>query len=859
MKKSLYLIDVSSLFFRAFYAIRPLTSPSGLPVNAIYGFSSMILKLLKDEKPTSMVFCYDRKEPSFRKEIYQDYKANRSEMPEDLGVQIPYIKKIAELLGIPSIESEGYEADDIIGTLALQGKEKGYEVFIVSGDKDFAQLLNGNIFIFDTMKNIKYDKIKAKEKWGVDPVQMIDYLSLVGDSSDNIPGVAGIGPKGAQKLLEEFGTLESIYEKLEKISSQSLRTKLEDSRENAFMSKKLVTIFTDVPLDDEHAHYRFQPPKKDELIALLKELNFQNLIKTLGELDLSGESASSAAVVESLVLDLPAPVDSVPGGSVPVGDEVADSSAVTLQFTEDPLKFFAEAKNLVGALLFESTLYLFNGERSALEVNDFLHPQVLDQIKEYPELKWWGFDVKSCWHHLRLSDPQLEDDNQLFAYSLKSMDTSSIKRVAREFLNKELSETVEDFISVQFELRDFFSQDIHQRDIYEKIEKPLAPILYQMEQRGIRIDIDFLKSQSVELSSDLIKLEKEIVQIAGEQFNVASPKQLSVVLFEKLKLPVIKKTKTGNSTDNEVLEKLDHPITKFVLEYRELAKLKSTYIDALPLLADENSRLHTSFNQAVTMTGRLSSTNPNLQNIPIRTERGQKVRKAFIADEGKCLLSVDYSQVELRVLAHISQDKALSQAFIDDLDVHAATAAEVFGVPLSGVTPDLRRTAKAINFGIAYGQGAFGLAEVLKISRTEAKEIISKYFQRFQGVQQYIESTIREAHEKGYVETLFGRRRYIEELKSKIPAMKSFGERAAINAPIQGTASDLIKKAMIEIAKDVQVPIILQVHDELIFEASRDHLERDQEKIRSIMENAMTLSVPLKVNLAIGKNWDEAH
>ncbi len=854
MKKTLYLVDVSSLFFRAFYAIRPLTSPSGLPVNAIYGFTSMLLKLIKEEKPSKLVFCYDRKEPSFRKDIYQEYKANRTEMPEELGVQIPYIKKIADLMGIPSLEKEGFEADDLIGTLSSIGKENGYDVYIVSGDKDFAQLLNGSIFIFDTMKNVKYDSRLAKEKWGIDPCQMIDYLALVGDSSDNVPGVSGIGPKGAQKLLEEFGSLEKIYENLEKITSKSIREKLERDREMAFLSQKLVTISLDVPLSVNMSDYQFSPMQRQALVQLFSELNFQNFMKSIAELNLLEERSEVSDSVSAVLA-----AESISAQQALSGE--LQKAQNNLDWITDAEEFFSEAKNEVGGFFIDEKIYLLNSSRQALDVNDFLFPQVQKILRETKDLNWWGFDLKTLWHKLGLENPEMIWDSQLAAYSLKTGDMTSLQRVSEIFLEKAFENQPTALLPVQFELRKVLSEKIDSAPakIFHEIEKPLAPLLFQMERRGVKLDLEFLRQQSQELAADLQRLEKEILDLAGEKFNVASPKQLSVILFEKLKLPVIKKTKTGLSTDNEVLEKLAHPVAKKVLEYRELAKLKSTYIDALPTLADSNARVHTSLNQALTTTGRLSSTNPNLQNIPIRTVRGQKVRQAFIAEAGKLLLSVDYSQVELRVLAHISGDIALKQAFVDDLDVHAATAAEVFGVKLTEVTSDLRRTAKAINFGIAYGQGAFGLAENLGISRTEAKEIISKYFQKFQGVQHYIESTIQKAHEQGYVETLFGRRRYIDELKSKAPALRSFGERAAINAPIQGTASDLIKIAMIAIGKEVQVPMLLQVHDELIFEAPGEELDREKAKIKQLMENVVQWDVPLKVNIAIGKNWDEAH
>ncbi len=846
--KKLFLVDVSSLFFRAFYAVRPLTSPSGVPTNAIYGFLSMLLKLLKDEKPEYLVFCYDRKEPSFRKDIYQEYKAHRTEMPEDLVPQIPYIKKLAEVMGIPSLELPGYEADDLIGTLTHLGRKHKMEVFIVSGDKDFAQLLEEHVYLYDTMKSVKIDTKGAIEKWGVPPSQFIDYLALVGDSSDNIPGVSGIGPKGAQKLLEEFNNLEGIYENIEKIKG-STKDKLEKGKEDAFLSRKLSAIVTDCGVDADIHSYQRRPFHRSDLIALFDELNFKSFEKNIFALDVSHSSIEAAAPVLQ-------PTEA--------SEPLADNNSV-FQFAEVEIRelrsklhpgqeIWGFTSNQGIYIAFEEHVFALHGEATELGA-------ISDELK----LQWRGFDLKSFWHIIQPRHPKAIWDSMLAAYVVKPGESMEFDRVFSRFFGELPLELPSgpDLYAAHLKLEKKVHHELVKvsgEKIFHELDLPLASILYRMEKRGVCLDRELLTAQSKELAVEIQALEKKIHELAGETFNVASPKQLSHILFEKLQIPAGKKTKTGFSTDNEVLEKVakTHSIANFVLDYRELAKLKSTYVDALPQLVQEDGRIHSTFNQALTTTGRLSSIEPNLQNIPIRTERGARVRKAFVAEKGSVLMSVDYSQIELRILAHFSEDPNLIRAFQENLDIHTATAAEVFAVDLKAVTSEQRRVAKAVNFGIAYGQGAFGLAEVLKISRTEASDIIKRYFTRFARVQNYIEDTISAAKSHGYVETLYGRRRYMDELKSKNAAIQKFGERAAINAPIQGTASDIVKKAMIEVDKQIELPMILQVHDELIFEAPQDVMEKTRPKVIQVMENVAQLRVPLKANSEIGLDWDSA-
>ncbi|MGZ3804147.1 MAG: DNA polymerase I [Pseudobdellovibrionaceae bacterium] len=858
--KKIYLVDVSSMFFRAYYAIRPLTAPSGVPVNAIYGFLSMITKLFKEEKPDYMVFTYDRKEPSFRKELYPEYKAHRTAMPDDLAVQIPYIKRLADYLGIPALEVPNYEADDIIGTLVNLGLKHHLEVVIVSGDKDFGQLIQKHVVLYDTMKDVKYDEVGVFEKWGVRPEQFIDYLALVGDTSDNIPGVDGIGPKGAQKLLEQFKSVEDIYAHLDKVASKGVREKLERSREAALLSKKLVRIVTDVPVSDNFENYHLRALQTDNLRALLQELNFKSFEKSL-----LGDATSHGTLHESVhgegaKLPEEVKISSLPSDVMAKVEAYVHIKEVTVT-VEELVEKLQDKDKLWG---FSDERGLFIGRDLELWAVEGLSSE-LGAATNKKNIRWSGFDLKKFFHQIDARKPVVEWDSSLAAYVVRAGDSSDFGGIYKKFIGTDLPEfaspaqVYKSHLELQHVLQDRLELFKGER-ILKELEFPLVPVLLAMENRGIRIDATLLKIQSAELTEELIILEKEIHHLAGGAFNVASPKQLGVVLFEKLGLTMGKKTKTGYSTGEDVLEKLEHPIAAKVLQWRELAKLKSTYVDALPeMVSPQDGRIHTCFNQALTTTGRLSSTQPNLQNIPIRTKRGQRVRQAFIADPGKKLLSMDYSQIELRILAHISGDPGLQRAFREDLDIHAATAAEIFNVDLMHVTPEQRRRAKAVNFGIAYGQGAFGLAENLGISNSEAKTIIGRYFEKFGNVREYIESTIKTAHEKGYVETLFGRRRYIEELSSKSPMLKKFGERAAINAPIQGTASDLVKKAMIDISQEIPLAMVLQVHDELIFEGSEKELVSSVPELLRIMEAAMKLSVPLKVNYAIGNNWDEAH
>ncbi len=855
--KKLYLVDVSAMFFRAYYAIRPLSSDKGVPTNAIYGFLSMTVKLLKEIKPDYLVYCFDRKEPSFRKEIDDRYKANRTEMPEDLIPQIPYIRQLTQLMGIKDIDKEKYEADDVIGSLANFGRENNLEVVIVSGDKDFGQLIGPYVTMYDTMKNKKYDVDGVVEKWGVHPDQFIDYLAITGDASDNIPGVKGIGPKGAQKLLSQYKDLEEIYENIDDIGPKGTHKKLVENKDEAFLSKKLVTIVKDLDMGVSLNDLKLNSVQRDELKEVLDDLSFQSFAnKLLGESD---SSIKGQFDDRKQIGDLKE--------SKPSVDEVPDDDS-------EIIEKLMSAEGAAEKFVFEDELWAWKTDRGVFLAQDDVVVELEDpeefgtEIKKLNKsFKWKGFDLKSVWKDLNLNEPDLIWDSMLAAYVLKAGVVDKMDEVYSLYCGRQVPDLARpsQFYKIHLELEETLKRLLADKKVdkvFYEIDVPLVPILFGMERRGINLDTGFLKKLSSKFEKEIKEIEKEVHKETGETFNLASPKQLGQVLFEKLKMPKGKKTKTGYSTSQDVLEKLssEFPVVNLILKFRELSKLKSTYSDSLPELVNpKTKKIHTQFNQATTTTGRLSSVHPNLQNIPIRTAQGREIRRAFVAEEGHSLISVDYSQIELRILAHISEDPGLIKAFENDSDIHAATAAEIFEISEDKVSDEERRKAKAVNFGIAYGQGVYGLAETLNIPRKEAKEIIERYFKRFSGVQNYMSEMVEFAKANGFVETIFGRRRYLPELLSKSPQQRNFGERAAINAPIQGTASDLVKMAMIEVEQVVPDRILLQVHDELIFEVKDSEIEELLPQIKIRMEQCTQLKVPLKVNSAIGTNWEDAH
>jgi DNA polymerase I len=872
-RPTVYLVDVSSMFFRAFFAIPRLNAPDGLPTNALYGLASMCIRLLREVKPEYVTFCFDRPEPSFRAEIYPEYKANRDEMPSDLVPQMPFIPELIKALGFPVADKKGFEADDIIGTLARRAEAEGYDVVIVSGDKDFAQLVSPRISLLDTMKNQKTDISGVVEKWGVRPDQMIDYLAIVGDTSDNVPGVHGVGPKGAQKLLADFGTLENVYANVDGLKG-ALKEKMRSGRESAFLARKLVTIVTDVPLELKVEDLKLRPIIKEELRVLFERLGFSALLK---KMDVEVEKPDVQKPETPPSTAVAAPAVSVTGQvEFQLGDGTPRSLSEKVWTAADVYKNIPPYSD-VWAVRDERGTFLGVGkEVVGLATSDATEERELAQILQAKRLSWHGFDLKRVFRGLMIGGglgggidraPTPKWDAMLACYVVKSSDAEDFSSAFKVVFGQEAPTllTGAEQISILKKMKPALEdrlKKISGTEYLEKFELPLVPVLVAMESKGVAIDRSVLSEQSKKLHEDAKVLEKEIHALAGEVFNIASPKQLATVLFEKLKIPSGKKTKTGFSTGSDVLEKnaRTFPICGKILDYRELTKLTSTYVDSLPLLLSPvDERVHTSFHQALTSTGRLSSTDPNLQNIPIRTERGRAVRKAFVAAPGHSLLSVDYSQIELRVLAEISGDENMTKAFRDGQDIHAATASEVFGVPLAEVTADQRRTAKAVNFGIAYGQGAFGLADQLGIPRSEAKEIIDNYFARFKKVQGYMQDTVKQAYERGYVETLFGRRRYLDELKSSSPMIRKFGERAAINAPMQGTASDLVKLAMIEVYQSTPYPMVLQVHDELLLEVRDRDMDDAKAEVKRIMEGVARFSVPLVADVSSGLNWADAH
>jgi len=857
--KRVYLVDVSSLFFRAFYAIRQLNNSQGLPTNALYGFLAAITKLLKEHKPDGMAFCFDHPESGFREELYPDYKANRDEAPNDLIKQFPYLPKLAEALSVPAFEKAGFEADDVIGTLTKKSKRQGIEVVIISGDKDFGQLVGPGVKIFDPSKDIYIDEDGVRAKFGVDANQVIDYLAIVGDASDNVPGVRGIGPKGAVKLLAEYKTLDGIYENIDTIKNERLRGLLTDQKDQAYMSQKLCTIHCDMEIGLEPNDLILKPIKRELLVPLLEELNFKTLLHRL-----LGEVSPDVKVTPQISVE--APKAEIKKIDVKVTGDVNDLEKKLGKANNTDIWFDVNPRGTMLQWGDVGVRYEGDSEKFSQWLNGFLKSR---------DIKISGYDTKTMAHQLKL-DPEaykkVGTDVLLQSYCTGKSERLEFPELIKKHLGIELPEFAlpEERLAAIRQVSENLEKDLSQgkiKKVLNEIEQPLAPVLYEMEKCGILIDGEKLNIFSGKLLNDAQVLEKEICRLAGYDFNVGSPKQLGQVLFDKLKLPTIRKTKTGYSTDSDVLEKLQtqHPIAEKILEWRELTKLRSTYVDALPRLIDPvTGRVHTTFNQALTSTGRLSSNNPNLQNIPIRTKRGQQIRESFIAPPGSVLISADYSQVELRILAHITDDKGLKSAFERDIDIHTATAAEIFNKKIEDVTADDRRASKAINFGIAYGMSDFGLAAGLGISRETAYEYIETYFKRYPGVQRYMHEVVENGKRDLYVETIFGRRRYYPEIKSSNGRLRQSAERQVINMPIQGAAADLIKLAMIKAASELEktktsARMLLQVHDELVFEVKKSEAEELKKKVKTWMEDTVKLSVPLKVSVDMGDNWGEAH
>lgn len=927
----LVLIDASSFIFRAFYAIRQLSTKAGIPTNATFGFANMILKVLEDLAPTHIAVVYDTKHPSFRKERYAEYKANRSEMPDELQPQIPYIKKFVEAMGLPRFEKPGLEADDIIAALAHFARKKKEDVCIVSSDKDLMQLVNEHTWMFDTMKNLRIGPQEVKEKMGVGPELIADYLGIVGDSSDNIPGVKGIGPKGAVSLLEQYGNLEGIYANLDNMKPNKQLEHLKAHKESAFLSRELATVRTDVGIDFDWKELEVKPVFGDELKALLAELEFTRLADRIaklatGDASAAGKRAAAPAAPEVAGAESAARVS--PAGAraeaeVRAGDRVKGLSpryeCITSLETLD--KIFAKYKSAeklafdteTTGLGFGATIVGFSF--CAADTEAFYVPLYHEQLGEQCEPKAaldrlakflkdkrivgqnLKYDMNILRRHGVVLDPDcVYFDTMIASYVLEPSDRHNMDDLSEKYLGhttikyKDVCGSGKSEISfAQVDLAratEYAAEDAHVtwllyqtlapllaerpalERIFREIELPLVPVLADMEWAGVKIDKAHLRRLSEEFADTLKRLEIEAYAAAGGEFNIASPKQLQEVLFEKLKLPTMKKTKTGYSTDVEVLQKLAilHDLPAIILNYREVAKLKSTYVDVLPELADAEDRVHTNYQQTVAATGRLSSSDPNLQNIPIRTPLGKKIREAFVPAKGCVLLGADYSQIELRILAHMCGDKHLKNAFAKGQDIHSDTAARVFHIMPDEVTPEMRRKAKAINFGLLYGKTAFSLAEELKITRKEATDIIDSYFRQYPTVKQFLENLIEKARETGYAETLYGRRRRIDGINDRNKMIRNMADRMATNTPIQGTAADLMKLAMDRVfatlkKEKVQSRMILQVHDELVLEVPESEVQEVSALVKRTMESAGALpgfpkiDVPLTVEVGTGKSW----
>jgi DNA polymerase-1 len=886
-KTSLYLIDGNSYIYRAFYAIRALSTSSGLPTNAVFGFVNMLLKVIKDESPDLLAIVFDPKGPTRRHVEYKEYKAHRPPMPKDLIPQIPFIHKMVEAFRIPVFMIEGQEADDVIATLARKAETEGIDVTIVTGDKDILQLVGPHIKVYDTLKNKVYEPKDVEERYGVPPDRMVEIMGLMGDAADNIPGIPGIGEKTAQVLIKQYGTIDNLLARRHEITKPKLKQSLIEFADLARLSRDLAILHDDLPVEIKHDDLRRKEPDSSALLKLLKELEFTTLLKYVTQ------EPETSAHYES-ILNEQALLDMV---------RVLSSSNEFCFDTEtsslDPMQ-----AGLVGisfAVQPHHAYYIpishdYPGAPKQLPLDQSL--ALIKPMLENPSIQKVGQNIKYdvlVLGQYGIHVKGISFDTMIASYLLNPGKSShGLDAIALEFLNHKTITYAEvtgtgkkqiGFSAVEVQTATRYSgedADIALRlkhvlapllkeqnleDLFVNLEMPLMEVLAEMERIGVKIDAALLKSISKKLGTDITAIERSIYELAGEEFNINSPKQLSEILFTKLKLMPAKRTKTGFSTNVDVLEELAsvHSLPAEILKYRTLSKLKSTYVDALPAMINPRTgRLHTSFNQTVTATGRLSSSDPNLQNIPIRTEAGREIRQAFIAEMGASLLSADYSQIELRILAHMSNDPALIQTFQKDEDVHTRTASEIFGLPPDEITPEMRRKAKAVNFGIIYGISSFGLAQDIGVSNAEAKRYIDNYFARYPGVRTFIDRTIEDTKMNGYVMTLFGRRRFIPELASSMVAVRNFGERMAVNTPIQGTAADLIKLAMIHIhARLVQQGLrsnmIIQVHDELVFEVPDNEIDVMKRLVKEEMEKALTLSVPIKVDMGVGKNWDEAH
>lgn len=921
----LILVDGSSYLYRAYHAFPPLTNSAGEPTGAMYGVLNMLRSLILQYQPTHAVVVFDAKGKTFRDELFEHYKSHRPPMPDDLRAQIEPLHAMVKAMGLPLMAVPGVEADDVIGTLAREAEKVGRPVLISTGDKDMAQLVTPGITLINTMTNTILGPDEVVTKYGVPPELIIDFLALMGDSSDNIPGVPGVGEKTAQALLQGLGGLDTLYAEPEKIAGLTFRgaktmaAKLEQNKEVAYLSYQLATIKTDVELDLGCEDLLVEQPVADELLTLFKKYEFKRWIT-----DVESGKWMQAKGAKSAARPLAAAAD-VAEAEEETATVLSAENYVTILDEQTLLTWIENLK--------KAPLFAFDTETDSLDnvsanmvglsfaiepgvaayvpvAHDYLdapdqipRDRVLELLKPLLEddkvlkvgqnLKYdrgilanYGIELRGIAfdtmlesyildsvagrHDMdSLSDRWLKHKTITFEeIAGKGKNQLTFNQIALEEAGRYAAEDADVTLQLHLKMWPELQQNEGPLNVFKNIEMPLVPVLSRVERNGVKIDPAVLHAHSQEIAKRLIELEKKAYDIAGEEFNLSSPKQLQTILFEKQGIKPLKKTPGGApSTSEEVLEELalDYPLPKVILEYRGLAKLKSTYTDKLPLMiSPKTGRVHTSYHQAVTATGRLSSTDPNLQNIPVRNEEGRRIRQAFIAPEDYLIVSADYSQIELRIMAHLSRDKGLLTAFAEGKDIHRATAAEVFGLPLESVSSEQRRSAKAINFGLIYGMSAFGLARQLNIPRKEAQKYMDLYFERYPGVLEYMERTRTQAKEQGYVETLDGRRLYLPDIKSSNGARRAGAERAAINAPMQGTAADIIKRAMIAVdgwllSEKPRVRMIMQVHDELVFEVHKDDLEAVAKKIHELMESSTMLAVPLLVEVGSGENWDQAH
>jgi DNA polymerase-1 len=892
-KQLLLLFDGHALVHRAFHALPPLTQPkTGELVNAVYGFASTLLKVFADFKPTHWAVAFDRPTPTFRHEMFEEYKAQRPATPEELRSQIKKVHQLVEAFHIPVFEIDGFEADDVLGTLSKQADEQGIETIIVTGDNDMLQVVLPRVKALAPRRTftdtILYDEEAVEQKYGIKPEQLADLKALAGDVSDNIPGLPGVGEKTATKLLQQYGSLPGIYDHIEDITPSKLQDTLREYRTQAFQSKELSTIVKDVPIKLDLKTCQVSHYDRNEVAKLFQELEFIKLLPRLPQIQAESPQPSE---VKCHIVNTKTALEQLIGEL-----EKAQDLAIEVETTGEK----AAMADLIGIAVSPArgeAFYIPLGHQGLNQPQQLPLTQVTAGLKTILEntgigkIAYNGKHVMAVLAGYGLKLENLNFDPMLAAYLLgeKSL---GLKALAFNKLGIEMSTPAElsgvgkkqsslsllevnqiaDYfcasVDIVWSLKESLEAELRKQGLWQlftEVEMALIPVLVAMERDGILLDTDLLRAMSMEQGQQLLKLEREIYSSVGHQFNINSPQQLGKVLFGELKLPQSRRTKTGYSTEASVMEALrgTHPVIELILKYRQLSKLKSTYVDALPALINHNTgRVHTSFNQTGTATGRLSSSDPNLQNIPIRGETGSKIRKAIIAPPGAYLLSADYSQIDLRVLAHLSRDPGLIAAFAQDEDIHAMTASKIFGIPADEVTPDMRRNAKTVNFGVVYGMSDYGLEQVTNLSREEASQFIALYFEKYPGVKEYLEATKEQARKLGYVQTVMGRRRFLPEINSSNRMVREAAERMAINAPVQGSSADIIKIAMINLHREMEKrnlksKMLLQIHDELLFEVPEKEVEEMKSLVSELMPGAVELSVPVKIDIKLGRNWGE--